>query len=105
MPNTASPCWNRDCQQVGALGQLWEAWRGIVPSTSSLRWSRVLAPGLVLSLGAKVDSKQTPSQGKASSEREKDGLLQSNGNTICVLDRMRESAPPRPKSDLENKPK
>ncbi len=30
-------------------------------------------------------------------ERDKDGLLQSNGNTICVLDRMRESAPPRPK--------
>lgn len=39
------------------------------------------------------------------SERDKDGLLQSNGNTICVLDRVRESAPPRPKSDLENKPK
>ena len=38
-------------------------------STSSLCWSRVHAPGLVLSLGAKVDSKQTPSQGKASSDR------------------------------------
>ena len=37
--------------------------------TSSLCWSRVHAPGLVLSLGAKVDSKQTPSQGKASSDR------------------------------------
>ena len=33
--------------------------------------------------------------------RDKDGLLQSNGNTICVLDRMRESAPPRPKVDSE----
>ena len=31
------------------------------------------------------------------SRREKDGLLQSKGNTICVLDRVRESAPPRPK--------
>ena len=42
-----------------------------MPSTSSLCWSRVPAPGLVLSLGqggAKVDSKQTPSQGKASSD-------------------------------------
>ena len=37
--------------------------------TSSLCWSRVHAPGLDLSLGAKVDSKQTPSQGKASSDR------------------------------------
>ena len=37
--------------------------------TSSLCWSRVHAPGLVLSLGAKVDSKQTPSQGKVSSDR------------------------------------
>ena len=37
--------------------------------TSSLCWSRVHAPGLVLPLGAKVDSKQTPSQGKASSDR------------------------------------
>ena len=36
--------------------------------TSSLCWSRVHAPGLVLPLGAKVDSKQTPSQGKASSD-------------------------------------
>ena len=36
--------------------------------TSSLCWSRVHAPGLVLSLGAKVDSKQTPCQGKASSD-------------------------------------
>lgn len=30
-------------------------------------------------------------------KRDKDGLLQSNGNTICVLDPERESAPPRPK--------
>ena len=69
MPNTASPCWTWDCQKVGTLGQRWEVWSGIVPSTASLCWSRVPAPGLVLSLGAKVDSKQTPSQGKASSDR------------------------------------
>ena len=35
-----------------------------------------------------------PGEGR---ERDKDGLLQSKGNTICVQDRVRESAPPRPK--------
>ena len=54
-----------------SLGPMLGGWEGPWAwlSTSSLCWSRAHAPGLVLSLGAKVDSKQTPCQGKASSDR------------------------------------
>ena len=53
-------------RQVGTLVQLDFVGPSLVKNQG---WSRVPAPGLVLSLGAKVDSKQTPSQGKASSDR------------------------------------
>jgi hypothetical protein len=68
----ASPCWTWDCQKVGALGQRWEDGRGrglgLLPP-HCVGHGFMLQGTLVLSLGAKVDSKQTLSQGKASSDR------------------------------------
>jgi hypothetical protein len=56
--SSKAPTHTRPWHKVGALGRSCGAGRGLVPSTASLCWSRVPAPGLVLSLGAKVDSRQ-----------------------------------------------